>query len=122
LILKEAFIEAEDWLIEVEKTGMAKSYKMVVLKYMLSRGTERWLDPVTPEEVAPFFHKYLTEKEYRRRIDFTDKAAKQMWNYDEKKVARLIATMPMTKWSGSSKGKVMFNEIYLDSMLNTMNL
>jgi hypothetical protein len=71
---------------------------------------DQWLDPVTPEEVAPFFHKYLNEKEYRRRIDFSDKAAKQMWEYDEKKVARLIATMPMTKWSGSSKGKVMFNE------------
>jgi superfamily II DNA or RNA helicase/HKD family nuclease len=107
-IEKVAFKEAEDWLIEVEKTGMAKSYKIVVLKYMLSRGVDNWLDPVTPEEVAPFFHKYLTEKEYRRRIDFSDKAAKQMWEYDEKKVARLIAIMPMTKWSGSSKGMVTF--------------
>jgi hypothetical protein len=85
---KEAFKEAEEWLVEVEKTGMAKSYKMVVLKYMLSRGEDHWLDPVTPEEAAPFFHKYLTEKEYRRRIDFSDKAAKQMGEYDEKKVAR----------------------------------
>jgi Helicase conserved C-terminal domain len=107
---KEAFIEAKDWLIEVEKTGMTKSYKMVVLKYMLSRGEGHWLKPVTPEEVAPFFHKYLTEKEYRRRIDFSDKAAKQMWEYDEKKVARLIATMPMTKWSGSSQGMVTFED------------
>ncbi|RZT23609.1 DEAD/DEAH box helicase family protein [Fictibacillus sp. BK138] len=107
---KEAFKESEEWLIEVEKTGMSKSYKMVVLKYMLLRGLEHWLDPVTPEEVAPFFHKYFTEKEYRRRIDFSDKAAKQMWTYDEKKVARLVATMPMTKWSGSSRSKVMFNE------------
>jgi hypothetical protein len=31
-----------------------------------------------------------------------------MWNYDEKKVARLIATMPMTKWSGSSNAMVTF--------------
>lgn len=107
---KEAFKESEEWLIEVEKTGMSKSYKMVVLKYMLSRGLEHWLDPVTPEEVAPFFHRYLTEKEYRKRIDFSDKAAKHLWEYNEKKIARLIATMPMTKWSGSSKGKVMFNE------------
>jgi superfamily II DNA or RNA helicase len=109
---KKAFKDAEDWLIEVEKTGMAKSYKMVVLKYMLSRGVDNWLDPVTPEEVAPFFHKYLTEKEYRRRIDFSDKAAKQMWEYDEKKVAKLIATMPMTKWSGSSENKVLFELNY----------
>jgi Type III restriction enzyme, res subunit len=110
VIEKEAFKEAGDWLIEVEKTGMAKSYKMVVLKYMLSRGVDHWLEPVTPEEVAPFFHKYLTEREYRERIDFSDKAGKQLWNYDEKKVARLIATMPMTKWSGSSKGKVLYKE------------
>jgi hypothetical protein len=81
---------------------------MVVLKYMLSRRGDHWLDPVTPEEVSPFFHKYLTEKEYRRRIDFSDKAVKQMWEYNEKKVARLVATMPMTKWSGSSKGMVLF--------------
>ncbi len=103
---KEAFKEAEDWLNEVEKTGMSKSYKMIVLKYMLSRGVDHWLHPVTPEEVAPFFHQYLTEKVYRKRIDFSDKAAKQIWEYDEKKVARLIEKMPMTKWSGSSKGMV----------------
>jgi hypothetical protein len=65
---------------------MAKSYKMVALKYMLSRGVDNWLDPITPEEVAPFFHKYLTEKEYRRRIDFSDKGAKQMWDYNKKRL------------------------------------
>ncbi|WP_306200947.1 hypothetical protein [Bacillus multifaciens] len=27
-----------------------------------------------------------------------------------KKVSKLIATMPMTKWSGSSKGLLSFNE------------
>jgi superfamily II DNA or RNA helicase/HKD family nuclease len=121
---KEAFKEAEDWLIEVEKTGMSKSYKMVVLKYMLSRDIDHWLKPVTPEEVAPFFHKYLTEREYRKRIDFSDKATIQMWNYAEKKVARLIATMPMTKWSGSSKGIVTFkNNSFLvhKSFANTDN-
>jgi len=32
----------KDWFIEVEKTGMNKSYKMVVLLYMLSRGPESW--------------------------------------------------------------------------------
>jgi superfamily II DNA or RNA helicase/HKD family nuclease len=121
---KEAFNEAEDWLIEVEKTGMSKSYKMVVLKYMLSRGVARWLEPVRPEEVAPFFHKYLTEKEYRKRIDFSDKAAKQMWNYDEKKVSKLIATMPMTKWSRSSKGMVTFESnlfLVLKKFANPIN-
>ena len=48
------------------------------------------------------------EKEYRKRIDFSDKGAKKLWNYDEKGVSKLIATMPMTKWSGSSKGLVSY--------------
>lgn len=100
----------KDWYTEVEKTAMTKSYKMIVLLYMLNKGPEIWLKPVTPEEVAPFFFKYLTEKEYRRNIDFSGKAAKEMWNGDLKKVSKLIRDMPMTKWSGSSNGLVIFNE------------
>ncbi|WP_191565938.1 DEAD/DEAH box helicase family protein [Metabacillus idriensis] len=108
---ERAVFEAyKDWFTEVEKTGMTKSYKMVVLLYMLNIGPENWLKPVTPEEVAPFFFKYLTEKEYRRKIDFSGKAAKEMWNGDLKKVSKLIKDMPMTKWSGSSNGLVIFNE------------
>jgi hypothetical protein len=47
-----------------------------------------------------------------------------MWEYDEKKVARLVATMPMTKWSGSSKGMVTFkNNSFLihNKFANTVN-
>lgn len=101
----------KDWFIEVEKTGMNKSYKMVVLLYMLSRGPDHWTDPVTPEEVAPFFHRYLTEKEYRRRADLSDKTGKRLIEYDERRTADLIAKMPMTKWSGSEKaGMVRFED------------
>ncbi|MDN4074110.1 DEAD/DEAH box helicase family protein [Fictibacillus terranigra] len=107
---KNAFLENETWLVEVESTGMAKSYKMVVLNFMLSKGLDNWLVPVTPNEVAPYFHRYMTEKEYRKRIDFSDKASKQLWQYDEQKVSKLIANMPMTKWSGSSKGLTAFNQ------------
>ena len=49
------------------------------------------------------------EQEYRKRIDFSDKQAQRMWEYDEEKVSKLIATMPMTKWSGSSKGLLSFD-------------
>lgn len=77
---------------------------------MLNRGLEAWLKPVTPNEIAPYFHEYLTEKEYRKKIDFSDKGSKKLWDYDESKVSRLIATMPMTKWSGSSKGLVIFED------------
>lgn len=115
---QEVFRTYEHWLTEVERTGMAKSYKMVVLLYMLKRGPKNWINPVTPQEVAPFFHQYLTEKEYRKRIDFSDKSSQKLWDYDEKKVSNLIATMPMTKWSGSSKGLISFENgqftIHLD--------
>ncbi|MGE5701754.1 MAG: DEAD/DEAH box helicase family protein [Clostridia bacterium] len=97
-----------DWLMEVEGTGMTKSYKMVVLLYMLERGERDWYKPVSPQEVAPFFHAFFIEKEYRKNIDFADKSARSMWDYQEAKVSRLIAEMPMTKWSGSSKGLVGF--------------
>ncbi|OIJ20954.1 DNA helicase [Anaerobacillus alkalidiazotrophicus] len=105
---KEVFKRYETWLIEVEKTGMAKSYKMVVLLAMLQRGVSDWYQPITPEETAPFFHHYLTETEYRKKIDFSDKETKRLWDYNEEKVSKLIVKMPMTKWSGSSKGLVTF--------------
>ncbi|WP_044748148.1 DEAD/DEAH box helicase family protein [Bacillus alveayuensis] len=105
---KEVFLKYESWLVEVERTVMTKSYKMVVLQAMLNRGPSRWHLPITPEEAAPFFHRYLTEKEYRKRIDFSDGETKRLWQYDEPKVSKLIAKMPMTKWSGSSKGLISF--------------
>lgn len=92
------FKRNQAWIEEVEKTSMSKSYKMIVLLYMLTRGMEKWLDPVTPEEVAPFFHHYLTEKEYRRKIDFSDKSSRALWEYNERKIAKLLVDMPLTKW------------------------
>ncbi|KZE37168.1 DNA helicase [Bhargavaea cecembensis] len=112
----------KDWFIEVEKTGMNKSYKMVVLLYMLSRGSKHWTDPVTPEEVAPFFQRYLTTKEYRKRADLSDKTGKRLIEYDEKRTADLIAKMPMTKWSGSEKaGKVLFEDNHFSIQLPLSN-
>jgi superfamily II DNA or RNA helicase/HKD family nuclease len=105
---KEVFARYKPWIEETERTSMAKSYKMVVLSSMLERGPAHWFDPITPEEVAPFFHQFLMEKEYRKRIDFSDKSSVKLWSYNPKGVSNLIATMPMTKWSGSSKGLITF--------------
>jgi len=105
---QELFLQYEPWLVEVERTTMTKSYKMVVLQAMLNRGPMRWHEPITPIEAAPFFHQYFMEKEYRKRIDFSDGETKRLWQYDEQKVAKLIAKMPMTKWSGSSQGLLSF--------------
>ncbi|MCM3764487.1 DEAD/DEAH box helicase family protein [Neobacillus niacini] len=109
----EVFRRYENWLVEAEKTTMSKSYKMVVLLAMLQRGPSNWYNPISSVEVAPFFHQYLMEKEHRKRIDFSDKGAMKLWDYDEKGVSRLIASMPMTKWSGSSKGLISYeNDLF----------
>ncbi|WP_205650962.1 hypothetical protein [Ectobacillus funiculus] len=50
------------------------------------------------------------EKKYRRDKDFSDSKAKRLWEYDEEKVSKLIADMPMAKLSGSSKGLVLFED------------
>ncbi|SDG74703.1 PLD-like domain-containing protein [Planococcus glaciei] len=108
---KDVWLKYEHWLLEVEKTGMVKSYKMVVLSYMLSKGENKWLEPITPEEAAPFFHRYLTEKDYRMNIDFSDAQGKRLREYDQKKITDLVSLMPMTKWSGSVKdGIVAFED------------
>jgi superfamily II DNA or RNA helicase/HKD family nuclease len=110
---KEVSARYKPWIEETERTSMAKSYKMVVLLAMLERGPSHWFDPITPEEVSPFFHQFLVEKEYRKRIDFSDKSSVKLWSYNQKGVSNLIATMPMTKWSGSSKGLITFeNDIF----------
>jgi len=101
----ELFRTYESWLRDVESTRMNKSYKMIVLLYMLERGPSRWTEPVTPEETAPFFHSYLTAKAYRKRIDFSDQEHRRLWDYQEKGVSQLIARMPMTMW-GSAKGSM----------------
>lgn len=91
----------EPLLQEIEKTSMTRSYKMVVLYAMLGRGAAEWYKPITAEKVAPIFADYLS-KPSRQAIDKV--------NPDHKKVIQLIQTMPMTKWSGSSKGLVTFED------------
>ena len=59
---------------------------MLLLLAMLQRGKEEWYHPISPQEVAPFFHQFLMEQEYRKRIDFSDKQAQRMWEYDEEKL------------------------------------
>ncbi|WP_172200065.1 DEAD/DEAH box helicase family protein [Saccharibacillus qingshengii] len=108
---QQVYERYEAWLRDAEKTVMTKSYKMIVLLYMLERGADRWNEPVTAEEAAAFFHGYLTEKEYRKRIDFSGKEAKALWNWNEQtrsKVTKLIADMPMSKWAGAKGSQVEF--------------
>lgn len=76
----EVFPKYANWFYEVESTGMSKSYKMILLLAMLQRGPDEWMKPITAKEAAPFFHQYLTEKEYPKRPNFSDKTTKALWN------------------------------------------
>lgn len=98
------------WIQDVERTVMTKSYKMIVLMYMLERGPLSWTKPVNAREVAPFFYHYLMEKEHRRRIDFSGKEAQRLWQYDEKGISQLIERMPMTKWSEAKGSMTQFED------------
>ncbi|RUL51325.1 DEAD/DEAH box helicase family protein [Lysinibacillus antri] len=95
------FNQFKEVLLEIEKTAMTKSYKMVVLEGMLQRGASNWYQNITAEEIAPFFLSYVSEKN-RNHIDPI--------NQELNKVVSLIEKMPMTKWSGSSKGIVNFTD------------
>lgn len=106
----EVLKQQRDWLVEVNRTGMSKSYKMVVLKYMLTRGAADWYKSVTAKEESPFFYAYLMEKPYRRDADLSDKQGLSLHDYNEAKVAKLIEKMPMTKWSETSKGLIEFED------------
>lgn len=112
------FAEHERWLREIEKTTMSKSYKMVLLLGMLERGANKWYAPIKAREIAPFFHSYLTAKPYRVLADLSDKQGRDLMKYDEEKVVTLIARMPMTKWSGSSKGLITFENDMFDVHLD----
>lgn len=95
---KNVYNKHYQWLQKLERERMTKSYKMVVLKYMLEKGPRKWHEPVTPNEVAPYFHRFYMEKEYRKKKDFSNQNTKRLWDYDEERVAKLIADMPMSKW------------------------
>jgi superfamily II DNA or RNA helicase/HKD family nuclease len=99
------YLKYKDWFVDVEKTSMNKSYKMVLLLAMLQRGPLAWERPVQAREIARFFYDYLTGETYRRLVEARDKQTKQLLSkYDEGRTARLIREMPMEKWSRSSKG------------------
>ncbi|MBO0589242.1 hypothetical protein [Sporosarcina sp. E16_8] len=85
-------------------------YKMIVLHYILSRGQDNWLTPVTSKQIAPYFHRYFTEKDYRIRTDFSVQQGKELRTYNEKKITSLLTRMPLSYWSGSSKGLVTFQD------------
>lgn len=91
----EAYDANRELIQQVEKTIMNRSYKMVVLLAMLERGEERWMEPITAAEVAPFFYDYLHAEKYRELKDAQTMELKGP--FDAVKVERLLKKMPFPK-------------------------
>ncbi|NTY08279.1 restriction endonuclease subunit R [Exiguobacterium sp. JMULE1] len=91
----KAYDANRELIEQVEKTIMNRSYKMVVLLAMLKRGEERWMEPITAEEVAPFFYDYLHAEKYRESKDA--QTAELKGPFDSAKVERLLKKMPFPK-------------------------
>lgn len=88
------------WLQKIEKEKMTKSYKMVILQFLLEQGPNEWTNPITPQEAAPYFHQFYMAKTYRKQTDFSSSNTKKLWIYNETGVTQLIRKMPMAKWTG----------------------
>lgn len=91
----ETYDANRELIEQVEKTVMNRSYKMVVLLAMLERGEERWMEPITAEEVAPFFYEYLHAEKYREIKDA--QTAELKGEFDAVKVERLLRDMPFSR-------------------------
>lgn len=91
----EAYDANRELIEQVEKTIMNRSYKMVVLLGMLERGGKRWMEPITAEEVAPFFYEYLHAEKYRELKDAQGKVFEN--GYNESKIGALLIKQPFSK-------------------------
>jgi len=94
----EAYDANRELIEQVEKTIMNRSYKMVVLLAMLERGEERWMEPITAGEVAPFFYEYLHAEKYRELKDTQTAELKGL--FDTVKVESLLKKMPFPRMGG----------------------
>lgn len=98
----------QDWLIEVEKTSMTKSYKMVLLHCMLQRGPQEWYKPLQASELSSCFYDYIWDKKYRRNTEFSTEQQEKFHPYNKKKIVKHIEDNPMKFWSGKGQDLVKF--------------
>lgn len=105
-----AYRKGKEWLQLVEKTSLNKSYKLVLLLAMLERGPEQWTSPVQLKSLAPYFHTYLTSREYRSRIEFSERSTRRYaGKYVEKDIVELLKKQPVSFLHKSSKGLVQYS-------------
>ena len=89
----DTYEKYKEWLNIAEKTDMKKSYKMVLLSYMLSRGIDKWNYPVKSEEAVGYYFNFLSSRaSTKKEIQFkTIKRAKSH-----------LEDNPMTHWPDSN--------------------
>lgn len=97
-------MEFSNWYEHIRKTKIDRShgvkvYKHVLLLAMLERGPNEWWKPVKPEEVAPYFYRFMVDNDSIKNLSFADKGKEDLRNkYNVKKVAYLIRVNPMRYW------------------------
>ncbi|AOS99480.1 restriction endonuclease subunit R [Exiguobacterium sp. U13-1] len=116
----EAYDLNQELIEQVEKTIMNRSYKMVVLLAMLERGEERWMEPITAEEVAPFFYEYLHAEKYRKLKDA--QTAELKGPFDPVKVERLLKKMPFPKMGKPFKTTKNFENLFFQIPNEVFNI
>lgn len=84
---------------KIDRSHGVKVYKHVLLLAMLEKGPDEWWKPVTPEEVAPYFYRFMVDNEAVKNLTFADKGKEDLRKkYDVKKVVYLIRVNPMRYW------------------------
>ncbi|MFS0574105.1 DEAD/DEAH box helicase family protein [Sporosarcina sp. 179-K 3D1 HS] len=107
------FQKYQAWFKEVEHTSMTKSFKMVLLKFLLSRGADNWYESTTPTDAALFFQHYFTSKEYRLNKDISEKMNDIYITSNQKEIANHIAGTSMKYWDRPETGFTSFqNKIF----------
>ncbi|WP_449402800.1 hypothetical protein [Exiguobacterium artemiae] len=115
----ETYDANRELIEQVEKTVMNRSYKMVVLLAMLERGKERWMEPITTEEVAPFFYEYLHAEKYREMKDAQGKVFEN--GYNESKIVTLLKQQPFPKMGYPFETTENQKTLYIQHDLKTTN-
>jgi superfamily II DNA or RNA helicase/HKD family nuclease len=99
----EAALEAEcgEFLRELERTSMTRTYKMVVLEAMLRDGSLR---PVVPlADIREHFRSHFRQARHRHELDGTPVAG--ISEVDSSMLERYILDNPINAWIGGNRGE-----------------
>lgn len=96
---RRLFSEAGDFLREIEKTDMSRSYKMAVLTVLLSRGG--FLRPTPLSDLVQGFREFYGSPRYR--ADIQNKQIVDIDHVTDRTLAALIKRNPINAWTDTKK-------------------